>query len=54
MVSILPQIAFITLVGSGPNETSTPVEGQLVWVLRLKGAVGRPARPKAACSDRVR
>lgn len=41
-----PQVAFRKLEGSGPREMSTPVAGQLRWVLRSSGAVGRPARAR--------
>ena len=39
---IRPQMAFMKFVGSTPRETSTPVAGQLLCVLRLSRAVGRP------------
>lgn len=37
-----PQVTLWKSEGSSPRETSMPVAGQLRWVLRLSGAVGRP------------
>ena len=37
-----PQRAFRKPDGRAPSETSTPVAGQLRWVLSSSGAVGRP------------
>jgi len=49
-----PQVTFMKLDGKSPSEISTPVAGQLRWVDRLSGAVGRPWRPSRRCCSRVR
>lgn len=50
MVKMRPQMALWTLVGRIPKEISAPVAGHERWVLRSSGAVGLPARARAACS----
>ena len=37
-----PHVAFMKFVGMKPSEMSTPVAGQLRWVLNSSRAVGRP------------
>ena len=49
-----PHTCFFSLVGSAPNEISTPVAGQLLCVDTESGAVGRPITLRRSCCSRVR